>query len=183
MHRELAAILCLSLWTALATADDGAPAVSARHQITGLFSPDREPALREAFAKIPGIKLVSLDVEEAEATLEYAPGKLFPGAKPEQVVEGLDNLLKAASHYTLGVKPLRVLPREKLERVEIPVAGLDCEACCLAAYEAIYKVDGVEKATASFRRGRVTAWIDPARTDRSRLQDALKQRGVELVMP
>ena len=67
--------------------------------------------------------------------------------------------------------------------IEISVAGLDCKACCLAAYEAIYRLEGVEMATASFHEGRVTALTDPEKTDRARLEAALKQRGVTLKMP
>ena len=52
----------------------------------------------------------------------------------------------------------------------------------LAAYEAVYKLDGVERATASFREGRVTALIDPSKTDRKALEDALKKRGVSLIV-
>lgn len=71
-------------------------------------------------------------------------------------------------------------PREKLQFVEIRVVGLDCLACGLGAYEAVQNVEGVETATASFKTGLVTAWIDPEKTDRSKLEEALKQRGVEI---
>jgi hypothetical protein len=36
----------------------------------------------------------------------------------------------------------------------------------------------VERATASFREGRVTALIDPQKTDRAKLKAALQRRGV-----
>ena len=39
------------------------------------------------------------------------------------------------------VKPLRSVPLEKLKLIEIPAAGLDCKACCWAAYESIYKLE------------------------------------------
>ena len=123
---------------------------------------------------------MSIDFKNAEATFEYDPAKAFPGTKPEQVIQQLDNLLKSASNHTFGIKPLRSVPLEKLQLIEIPVAGLDCKACCLAAYEAIYKLEGVERATASFREGRVTALIDPEKTDRAKLEAALKKRGVQL---
>jgi hypothetical protein len=64
--------------------------------------------------------------------------------------------------------------------VEIPVVGLDCKACCLAAYEAIYRLDGVEQATASFQVGLVTAWIDPAQTNQALLEEALRKKEVAL---
>ena len=39
------------------------------------------------------------------------------------------------------------VPLAKLKLIEIPVGGLDCKACSLAAYEAIYKIEGVERVT------------------------------------
>ena len=154
-----------------------------KHQVTGLCMKEREQDLREAVVKIPNVKLVSIDFENAEAVFEYDPKKAFPGAKPDQAMQQLDNLLKSASNRTFGIKPLRSVPLEKLKLIEIPVAGLDCKGCSLAAYEAVYKLDGVERATASFRDGRVTALIDPARTDRGKLEDALKKRGVQVKSP
>jgi copper chaperone CopZ len=151
-----------------------------KHQLTGLCMKEREPDLREAVEKIPNVKLVSIDFANAEATFEYDPAKAFPGVKPEQIVQRFDMLLRQASGHTLGIKPLRTVPLEKLRLIDIPVGGLDCKACSLAAYEAIYKLDGVERATASFREGRVTALIDPERIDRARLEAALKKRGVQV---
>jgi copper chaperone CopZ len=168
-------ILCsMILWT---------PPTPIKHQITGLFSTEREQDLREAIEKIPQVKLITIDFKNAEATLEYDPAKLLPNAKPEQMLQKLDGMLKSASNHTFGIKPLRTMPLEKLKLIEIPAAGLDCKACCLAAYEAIYKLEGVERATASFRAGRVTALIDPAKTDRAKLEAALKQRGVQVKSP
>ena len=167
-------ILCSMILCTKARAD------TVKHQITGLFMKERVPDLREAVAKLPHIQLVRIDFENAEATFTYDPAKVFPGAKPEQIVQRFDSLLKSASNHTFGIKPLRNIPLEKLRLIVIPVAGLDCKACCLAAYEAVYQLEGVERATASFRDGRVTALIDPARTDRSRLEAALKKRGVRL---
>ena len=118
--------------------------------------------------------------ESSEVTLQYDPAKLFTGAKPEQHFERLDNLLRSVSSSTFGIAPLCTAPKDKLTRIEIPVVGLDCKACCLAAYEAIYKIDGVEQATASFKDGQVTALIDPQKTNRAALELALKSKNVEL---
>jgi hypothetical protein len=113
----------------------------------------------------------------------YDSAKIFPKATPEQVIQRLDSMLKSASSHTFGIKPLRSVPTEKLTLIVIPIAGLDCKACCLVAYEAVYQLAGVERATASFREGRVTALIDPRKTDRTKLEAALKQRGVQLKSP
>src|SRR5690348_4647933 len=43
------------------------------YRVLGLFSKDREAALREGFQEIPDIKLVSINFDDAEITVEFAP--------------------------------------------------------------------------------------------------------------
>ncbi|AWM40193.1 hypothetical protein C1280_26440 [Gemmata obscuriglobus] len=151
----------------------------ATFRVLGLFSPDRETDLREAFKAVADVTLVGVNFADAEVTVEFVPAKAFPGAKPEQVAERLDQKLREASRNTFGAKPRRTVPRDKLKEVVIPAPVLDCKACCLAAYEAVAKIDGVEQATATFKDGgKVTALIDPTRTDRAKLEDALRGAGV-----
>ena len=170
----------LLLSAAAAAADKPAKPERFTYRILGLFSPDREKDLRKAFDDLPDFKLVAIDFEGAEITVEFDPAKAFPGAKPAEVVERFDQKLRQASRHTFGAKPRRAVPKEKLEQVVIPVAGLDCKACCLAAYEIVARIDGVEQATASFKDGRVTARIDPSKTDRAELEMALRKRGVKV---
>jgi copper chaperone CopZ len=175
----VAAALCLVPVALAAPKEDPVPA-RVKHQVTGLFSKDRVQDLREVFAEIPGVKVIDIDFANAEATLEYVPAKLFPNAKPDQFVQRLDALVKSASHHTFGVKPLRSVPKDKLKLIEIAVGGLDCKACALAAYEAVYKLDGVETATVDFRAGRLTALIDPEKIDQGKLEAALKKKEVKI---
>ena len=162
------------------TEDKPAELQPVKFRITGLFSPDREADLKEALKQVPEVTLVQVDFKTSEASFTFEPAKAFPGAKPEQIVEQFDNRLRSASRHTLGIRAVCTIPREKLTLVEIPVVGLDCKGCCLAAYESIYRLAGVEQATASFKVGLVTAWIDPEKTDRAKLEAALVQRGVTL---
>src|SRR5262249_16352927 len=97
-----------------------------------------------------------------------------------EIVQRFDAKLRSVCFGTFGVKPLRSVPKEKLVLIEIGVAGHDCKGCCLGAYESIYKLEGVEKATASFKEGRVTALIDPEKANRVRLEEALMKKGVRL---
>ncbi|MDB6032961.1 MAG: hypothetical protein JWM16_3299 [Verrucomicrobiales bacterium] len=172
-------LLCLNISCPLARAAEE----TVTHRISGLFSPEREADLRTALEKLPGVHLVRLDFNFAEATFTYDPAKIFLGTKPADIVKRFDEKLRSASHHTLGVQPLTTTPKDKLKRVEIPVAGLDCKACALAAYESIYKLEGVEQATASFKEGRITALIDPEKTDRAALESALKKRSVTVKTP
>jgi copper chaperone CopZ len=150
-----------------------------KHQITGLFCPEREKDFKDLCArKLARFKLVNLDYENAEAMFDYDPAKEFPGANAEQVIERFDNEVRNASRHTFGAKALRTTPKEKLKLVEFAIVGLDCKACSLAVYEIIYRLKGVEQATASFKLGKATALIDPEKTDRAEIEKALKDRGV-----
>ncbi|MBN9122107.1 MAG: cation transporter [Planctomycetes bacterium] len=166
-------------------ADDKKPSKPERftYRVTGLFAPDREKVLRDAFAELTDFKLIAIDFDEAEVTIEFDPAKLFPGQKPERVVELVSDKVRTATNHTFAVKPRRTVPRDKLERVTIPAAGCDCKACNLAAYEAVANVEGVYQATASFKDGRVTALFDPTKTDRAKLEEALRKKGVDLGKP
>jgi hypothetical protein len=152
-------------------------------KVTGLFDGKREGELRQVLEDLPGVELLSIDYEHGEGSFRFEPAKAFPGVKPQDIVTRFNEKLRAVSVGTFGVKPLSSTPREKLQRVEIPIIGLDCRACSLAAYEAVAKLDGVEQATASFHDGLVTALIDPEKTDRSKLEAALKEKRVQLRQP
>jgi copper chaperone CopZ len=182
ISRLLLASLFLSAAPVLA-GDKSDTRFRAEYQITGLFMPDREKDFREVLATIQHVSLVEIDYKNAEAIFEFIPNKAFPGAKPDQITQEFDNLLKTASHHTFGLKSVRTGPTEKLRWIEIAVVGLDCKACSLAAYEAVYQLEGVEQATASFKYGLVKALIDPEKTNRKKLEEALKKKGVQLKMP
>lgn len=151
-----------------------------KHQVTGLFSPDRVADLEKAAANLKDVQLVKVDFVTAEAEFRYDPAKAFNNAPPEKIVEQFDNQIKQASRHTFGIKPLCTTPRDQLKLVKIEVLGVDCKACSLGAYEAIYKEPGVEQATASFKEGLVTAWIHPGKTEQSMLEEALLRRNVLL---
>ncbi len=71
-------------------------------------------------------------------------------------------------------------PADKLTTVEIAVAGCPCKGCSYAANRMLTAVAGVERATADFKAGKVTALFDPTVCDRAKLEEALKKGGVEL---
>jgi hypothetical protein len=174
---------------ASATADDKQPAKAEpkveriTYRVTGLFSPDREKDLRAGFEELPDFKLIAVKFDEAEITIEFAPSKLWPKEKPERITELVNDRVRAATNYTFGVKPRREIPRDKLQQVVIPAAGCNCPACNLAAYEAVANLEGVYQATSSFKNGQITALIDPNKTDRAKLEDALRKKGVDLGKP
>ena len=166
--------MLLSLLLALSAAED------VTHRVTGLFAPGREADLREAATKMEGVEVVSVEVARGEAVFRYDPKALFKGVKEKDQVQRFDQLLRQASHHTFGARPRGETPWEKLVRVEIPVTVLDCKGCELSAYEAVAKIDGVEQATAVAKDAKITAMIDPAKTSREALVEALKKRNVSV---
>lgn len=179
---RIAALVLVGL-ALLTSTSVGAEPQPLKVRITGLFSPDREADLRQLLKEWPEVELLSIDFNHAEAVLRFDPAKLLPGTKPADVIARLDDKVRGASHSTFGIKPPSTVPRDKLSRIEIRVVGLDCKACCLAAYESVARIDGVEQATASFKDGLVTALINPEKTNRAAVEDALKKRNVQLKAP
>jgi len=175
--------LALGILAALPAPADAAENQTFKHRITGLFSHAREGDLRESVKKMTGVELVSIDFDVAEVTFSYDPKKLFPQSKEKDWPERFDNLLRNSSSHTFTAKPLFPTPKDKLVRVEIGVVLPDCAGCCLGVYQIVANVDGVAQATADLKEGRVTALIDPGKTNRAALQDVLKKREVKLKTP
>jgi len=141
------------------------------HRIIGLFSPDREADLREALKDIAEVLLVKVDFPFAQATF------LYDGSKAN--TEKLNNLLRQA-HF--GIAPISATP-DKLTRIEIPVIGLDCKGCAYGAYRILQPIEGVEQAAVDFHVGKISALIDPSKTDRAAIEAALKKKQVEVGVP
>jgi copper chaperone CopZ len=139
------------------------------HRVAGLFQPDRADELREAMKDHPRAKLDSVDYDKAQATFTYDPKQVS--------AESLSGSLGGKGFTIL---PPSTSPPDKLTPIEIGVVGLDCKGCALATYWAIYKIDGVERATVNYREGRVVAVIDPAKTNRAAIEEAMKKKLVTL---
>jgi hypothetical protein len=179
----LAIALLLGAAGSTLAADEPAPQEPVKFRVTGLFIPERVDDFQTLMRDYPDVKLVGVDYDTAEASFRFDPKTAFPGTKPTQIAERFDQLLRQKTRGSFGIRPLCEVPREKLKFVEIPILGLDCKACSFGAYDAICRLDGVERATASFHDGRVTAWIDPDKTDRATLEAALVKRRVTLKQP
>ena len=157
------------------------------YRLIGLSAPEREGDLREVMKTVPDVALVGLDAAKAEVTLRYELEKLFPTAKPKQptapdkITERLNSLIGQASKNTFTVTARSTVPADKLTKVEIPIGVLECKGCRYAAYSAIAKLDGVERATVSAQPSAIIAWIDAAKTKREALVEALKKVRVDLV--
>jgi copper chaperone CopZ len=169
-----------------------APAAEAlvRCRITGLFQPDRVDDLRRqggALRLVQGdasaeLRLVEVDYDDAEATYAYDPDtRPLKNSGPGQVRERIDHLLRDASRGAFSALPPSTLPADRRQEIRIGVAGLDCKGCAFGAYRALAKLDGVERATVDFRRGIVTARVDPAKTNRDALVAALKKAEVDVL--
>ena len=156
--------------------------------IFGLFQPDRVDDLKRVATAMrtqedvpTEVKLLEVDFASALATFSYDPDSThFKGANETQIRERIDNLLKHVSQHTFGILPSSVIADQDLQEVRIAVEGLDCKGCAYGAYRITQAVPGVVRATASFRDGVVVAWIDPGKTNRTALVDAMKSREVTI---
>lgn len=141
------------------------------HRVLGLFQADREDDLGQVINQVPGVKLVHVEYKTGEAVLRY---------DAENLAQILDQIVRRESRSTFEILPPSNVDRSKLRKVEIEVIGLDCKGCSYAAYLAVYKIEGVENATASFKEGKVVAWIDDERVNRAMLIEALKKKRVKI---
>jgi copper chaperone CopZ len=187
-RRSVVACMVLALFATTARADEPDTYTTIEMRVQGLFQPDRVDAFKKYLAtreQFMGDKpLVVLDKVDFDTNVVTLRVDQRTGLKDRTVadrVRWFDETVYYPSRGLYRLKALSEKPREKLQFVEIRVVGLDCLACGLGAYEAVQNLDGVETATASFKTGLVTAWIDPKKTDRAKLEESLKQRGVEIV--
>lgn len=184
LSRSFASVLCaLSLTLPLLHAEEQ----TGTYRLIGLSAAEREADLREVLKAVPDVALVSLDAAKSEVTLRYELEKLFPTAKPKQppapdkITERISSLIGQASKNTFTITTRSIVPADKLTKLEIPIGVLDCKGCRYAAYQAIAKLAGVERATVSTTPSAVIAWIDESKTKREALEEALKRVRVELL--
>lgn len=155
--------------------------VEVSYRLTGLFQPDRVRDLSEQTRELDEFRLVRVSYEDAVATFAYDPDSPpFRDASEEQVRQRIDQQLRQASHGAFQVRPLSNLPRDQWREVRIEVRGLDCKGCSFGAYRAVFEQEGVQRVTASFPDGLVIVWIDPTKTNRENLVQALKKREVTI---
>jgi copper chaperone CopZ len=165
---------------------------TAQYRLTGLFQPDRVADLRRQAGTLSTgdkdspteVRLVDVNYDTSVVTFAYDPAsKLFKGADAEKVRERISNLVRGASKGAFDVFLLSTLKPGQQQELRIAVAGLDCKGCVYGAYRAVAAIEGVERATVSFKEGRLTAWIDPARTNLEALVAALEKAHVDVIKP
>jgi hypothetical protein len=156
------------------------------YRIRGLFCPEREQELRTLCAdELPHIKVLEVDSLRGEATFEFDPVvALGPNAKAataEKVLSLFNEKVKGASQRKYPRYPswesvftaVPSSPPDKLQHVEIPIEGLDCQACSLAFHERLVKLDGIEHAQVSFREGRAIALVNPSKFNELAVREKL----------
>ncbi len=154
-------------------------------RVIGFSAPEREKDFALTMEKMPDLRAIALDAEHARVTLEFNPADLFPKVKvpsdPAAILKRINDLTGAASLRTFQFATPSGLAEDTLAKVEIKVGLLDCKSCRYAFYSAVAGIDGVERATVHSTAGVLTAWIDPQKTSKDALFQALKKlKGVEL---
>jgi len=195
------AVLCLlALPITVASAadttviDESRPAEKVRvtYRIRGLFCPEREEELRGLWAaELPAIKLLAVDSLRGEAMFEFDPvAALGPPAKAADA-ERMRSLFNEKVHAASlrkypGYWPwLSVFtavpssPAESLQHVEIPLEGIDCQACSLALHDRLVQLDGIEHAQVSFHDGRAILLVDPSKFDEIGVRRKLQEQHID----
>ncbi|MCA9062651.1 MAG: DUF1592 domain-containing protein, partial [Planctomycetaceae bacterium] len=150
-------------------------------RVMGLFFPERVDAFRMLLRQFPDVRLRSVDYDTAQATIQYASNAdHFRNASHEQVMQRLNDRIRQQSRGLFSVAHPGKLPHEVLEKIEISISGLDCDACSLAVHDILTRQQGVVHATASFADRVAIAWIDPKATSREELEQALKKSNVAI---
>jgi len=158
------------------------------YRLVGLFEPSRAEEFRKLLAEeLPELKVDRIDFEKAEVTLRYelaslfSDGKVPKGFTAEKLREKIDQTIRGKSKGTFQITwPSSVAPGQQT-RVDIKVGVLDCRGCRFGVYQIVAKIDGVERASVTSDTHVLTAWIDPAKTNREALEAALKKSQVQLV--
>lgn len=148
-------------------------------RVTGLFDPEQTVALRSVFADLPELELVGVDYDRGEATIRF-DDPFKAGGDSEKQRAAISERLRGATRGVFDVLPPVATPRERLQKIVIPVAGLDCRGCSYAASLAVDNLDGVARTTADFGQGRVTVWIDPDKIAEADLQAALMKKQITM---
>src|SRR5258706_1750990 len=111
------------------------------YRVVGLCTPDRQDDLREAFKEVPNVEIASIDYDNGECTLRYDLTKLSAGSKKpptdEALLKQLKDRLNGVSHGLFSLKARSVLPKEKLQKIEIKIGILDCKGCRFGTYYAV----------------------------------------------
>lgn len=170
-------------------AEDEKPAEKVRvtYRIHGLFCPERAEKLRTLFVEeLPDIKVLEVDSLRGEATFEFEPvAALGPPAKTanaEQLRVLFNRKVDVANQRKYPNWPTVFVampwsPPDKLQHVEIPLEGLDCEACALLMHQSLLAIAGIEHAQVSFREGRAIVLVDPAKFNELAVREYLQQQG------
>jgi formylglycine-generating enzyme len=164
-------------------AEPPAGTVRVTWQIRGLFGPERQVDLQALFAEeLPEIKVVDVDMANAEATFEFDPAVAFDprlkNAKPDALLFSFNGKLLRAARSTFSAHPRRNKPLEKLLWIEIPFEGLDCKACAYGVYSILIRMKGVEQAFADTSTGLATVLLDPEAIDEKAIRSKLREQGV-----
>lgn len=159
---------------------DGTRTVTVR--VEGFFEPERVAAFRNVIERMPEARIITVDFDRAEAALAFAPESRFlnGATDPGQVVPRLANRVREVSDHRFSLAPVDPFDRAKLVRVDLPIRGLDCDACSFGVYHLLLREEGVHRVTASFGDRLASAWIDPDATNEEKLVEALERRGVVL---
>ena len=149
-------------------------------RIIGLSDASRANDFKEVIKKVPSVKLVRFDSDKASASLDFQPAtqdqKSVPSGTvlpPDKVISLIDGLVGDASSHTFSVTAPTGVAEKNLSKLTYKVSINDCKGCRYAAYLAVAKLEGVDRASLDSSNNILVAWIDPTKTSKKAVGDAL----------
>jgi copper chaperone CopZ len=91
--------------------------------------------------------------------------------------------LNAGSYIFAGSPPAATTAPANMQRVVIPVEGMNCVTCEIAVRKALKRMDGVESAHVSVATKSATVDYDPATTNTEQLVTAINSTGYRASLP
>ena len=160
------------------------PVVTVR--ILGLSDASRVNDFNEVIKKLPSLKIVSFDSDHATALVRYEPtimdqrlGLRSASSTPSTVIPLIDGLISAASGHTFTVTAPTEIADKNLKKLTFKVNLNDCKGCRYAAYIAVAKLEGLDRATVDSANHSLVAWIDPTKTSKKTVGDALTEARIK----
>jgi Cu+-exporting ATPase len=91
----------------------------------------------------------------------------------------MDSSVRHAGHEAADGRHTRSTPDGRLERVDLPIAGMSCAACARRVEQGLSRAPGVGKAAVNFATGTATVEYDPVRTGLGSLIGVVKDIGYD----
>src|SRR5690606_297980 len=116
------------------------------YTITGMTCDGCRKQVEKTLGNMEGITKASVNLEEAEATLE-----MEKHIKTDELQKALNDL---GGNYNISLPNKKITPEEKIMRHNYAIHGMTCNGCRSHVEDTLQKVEGVIKASVNLEKER-----------------------------